>query len=304
MPAVEVRELRKSYGSVEAVCGVSFTIPERTIFGLLGPNGAGKTSTIEMIEGLRVPDGGTIRVSGLDPIRDGLRVRQIIGAQLQTTSLHDKIRVWEIFDLFAGFYAHPMALNDLLDLVKLQHRRYAFFQNLSGGEKQRVAMGLALAGNPRLLFLDEPTTGLDAQIRRELHDLILRIRDQGRSILMSTHYIEEAEKLCDQVGIMSKGRLHTIGEPRQLIRELGAGDRLEISLKQPIELDVLKGVADAADVHGQGGHYIFRGPSGGKMLAAVAVYADRNGNELTEARVSHATLEDVYLQMTGQRITE
>ena len=305
-PAIEVRDLHKSYGSLEAVRGVSFTIPERTIFGLLGPNGAGKTSIIEMIEGLRVPDAGQIRVRGLDPVRDAMKVKQLIGAQLQTTSLQDKIRVEEVLDLFGSFYAHPMPLDQLLDLVGLQAKRGVYFQYLSGGEKQRVALALALVGNPQVLFLDEPTTGLDAQIRRELHALILRIRDQGTTILLSTHYIEEAERLCDLVGILSRGTLHAVNPPRELILNLGEGDRLEVSLKVPIPLDTLAalpGVQQAAQNDGQA-EYTLRGPSGGKMLAALAVHADRTGNELVEARVAQATLEDVYLQMTGRRIEE
>jgi ABC-2 type transport system ATP-binding protein len=284
------------------VRGISFSIPDRAIFGLLGPNGAGKTTTIEMIEGIRIPDSGTIRVAGLDPFRDGIRVRQIVGAQLQITSLSDKLRVWEAFDLFASFYAHPMPLNELLDLMGLQQRRDAFFQNLSGGEKQRVALGLALVGSPRMLFLDEPTAGLDPQIRRELHTLILRLRDQGRSILMTTHYIEEAEKLCDLVGIMDEGRLHAIGHPKQLIQELGDDERLDVMMKQPVQSGVLAGLAGVSDVHTADGRYILRGPSGSKMLASVAVYAHGVQNEVIEARISRTTLEDVYLKMTGRRI--
>lgn len=309
MDMVEVRELRKSYGKLDAVRGVSFSIPERTIFGLLGPNGAGKTSIIEMIEGLRVPDGGQVRVCGLRPIEDAMQVRQLLGAQLQTTSLPDKIRVREVFDLFASFYDAPANVDELLEWVGLRHKSATFFHYLSGGEKQRVALGLALVGNPKMLFLDEPTTGLDAQIRRDLHELILRLREQGKSILLSTHYIEEAEKLCDLVGILDQGQLHAIGEPRQLIREQGEGDRLEVALRDPVDTSVLAGLVGVEAVqvseNGDAGHlYYLRGQSGGKMLAELAVYADRNGNELIEARIAHSSLEDVYLGLTGRRIKE
>src|SRR6185437_2606668 len=300
---VEVRDLRKSYGKLEAVRGVSFTIPERTIFGLLGPNGAGKTSTIEMVEGLRVPDSGTIRVCGLRPIEDAMQVRQVLGAQLQTTSLPDKISVREAFELFAGFYRSPARVPELLDWVGLNHKAKTFYQYLSGGEKQRVALGLALVGNPKVLFLDEPTTGLDAKIRRELHDLILRLKDQGKSILLSTHYIEEAERLCDLVGIMDQGTLHAIGAPRQLIADQGAGDRLEVSLSQPLDLAQVGQLAGVDAVQpAEGNTYYLRGRSGGKMLASLAVFADHQGNELIEARITHNSLEDVYLSLTGRKI--
>ncbi len=306
---VEVRDLRKNYGKLEAVAGISFTIPERTIFGLLGPNGAGKTSTIEMIEGLRIPDGGTVRVCGLRPIEDAMLVRQMLGAQLQSTSLPDKIRVREAFDLFASFYAAPSSVDELLDWVGLTAKSRTFFHYLSGGEKQRVALGLALVGNPKVLFLDEPTTGLDAKIRRELHQLILRIRDQGKSVLISTHYIEEAERLCDVVGIMAHGKLHAIGAPRELIEREGAGDRLEASFGQPLDLAALRqlagvdGVDTIQDQDGEGVHrYSFKGRNGGKMLASLAVHADHQGNELIEAKIAHTSLEDVYLSLTGSKI--
>lgn len=304
MDLVEVRDLRKSYGKVEAVRGVSFSIPEKTIFGLLGPNGAGKTSTIELIEGLRVPDGGTVRVCGLRPIEDAAAVREVLGAQLQSTSLPDKIKIREVFELFASFYQNPASIENLLDWVGLRHKSGVFFQYLSGGEKQRVALGLALVGNPKVLFLDEPTTGLDAKIRRELHSLILRVRDEGKSVLISTHYIEEAERLCDLVGIMNQGRIHAIGHPRQLIEDLGQGDRLEVRLKQPIDPAVLGTLAGVDQVLQSDGIYVLRGKSGGKMLASVAVHADHQGNELMEARIAHTSLEDVYLSMTGRRIGE
>ncbi|TAN24644.1 MAG: ABC transporter ATP-binding protein [Acidobacteria bacterium] len=306
---VEVEDLRISYGKLEAVRGVTFSIPERTIFGLLGPNGAGKTSIIEMIEGLRTPGGGHVRVCGLRPIEDALKVRQILGAQLQSTSLPDKIRVREVFELFASFYAHPADVDKLLDWVTLRHKGRSFYDSLSGGEKQRVALGLALVGDPQVLFLDEPTTGLDAKLRRELHELILRIRAEGKSVLLSTHYIEEAERLCDQVGILSQGELHAIGAPKQLILEHGAGDRLEVALRDPMEIAEMAQCAGADAAHavegdGMGNEYVLHGRSGGKMLAAIAIHADKIGNELLEARIAHTTLEDVYLKLTGRSIGE
>lgn len=299
---VSVRDLRKSYGSVEAVCGINFDIPEGTIFGLLGPNGAGKTSTIEMIEGIRKQTSGTVRVCGMDPIVDGIAVRQIIGAQLQTTALHGMLRVREALVLFASFYKDPMDVDKLLGFVGLEHRRRSFYATLSGGEKQRVALALALVGNPRVLFLDEPTAGLDAQIRRDLHDQIFKLKEQGRTVLMTTHYIEEAEKLCDVVGIIDEGQLHVIGQPQSLIRDLGEGDRLEVTFRMPVETEQIESLAGVDEVIGSGEHLTIRGPSGGRMLAAIAVHAYQVGNEVLEAKVSTTTLEDVYLKITGRRM--
>ncbi|HLJ27931.1 MAG TPA: ABC transporter ATP-binding protein [Candidatus Angelobacter sp.] len=303
-PVISVRDLKKSYGPIQAVRGISFEIPERSIFGLLGPNGAGKTTTIEMIEGLRNPDSGAIRVCGLDPFKDGARVRQVVGAQLQITALQDKLRVREAFELFASFYSNPIGADELLDLVGLRERTHSSYDTLSGGEKQRVGLGLALVGNPRVLFLDEPTAGLDAQIRRDLHELILKLRDRGLSILMSTHYIEEAEKLCDRVGIIGDGQLHAIGRPQELIRELGEGDHLDVVLRMPIRTEALAGLPGVTEIHGGEDRFTLRGASGGRMLAAVAVHANQLGNEVIEAKVSQTTLEDVYLKMTGRRMSQ
>jgi ABC-2 type transport system ATP-binding protein len=300
-PIIVVEELRRSYGKVEAVRGVTFSIPEGCIWGLLGRNGAGKTSIIEMIEGIRRPDSGSITVRGLDPFRDARRVRQVIGAQLQSIAIPDRIRVAEALRLFAAFYEHSVPSQELLELVGLTEQRDTYFEHLSGGQKQRVALALALVGNPRVLFLDEPTTGLDAETRRNFHDLILKFRDQGRTIVLTTHYIEEAEKLCDQIGIVDRGKLFITGSPRDLIQQLGEGERLEIVLRKPATMDELaKWVGPGVSITERANKYILRGPNGSRMLANVAVHADRQGNEITEARIIHVTLEDVYLQVIGE----
>jgi ABC-2 type transport system ATP-binding protein len=304
-PIIVVEDLYRSYGKIEAVRGVSFGIPEGSIWGLLGPNGAGKTSIIEMIEGLRRPDSGTITVQGLDPFRDARRVRPLIGAQLQAISIPDKLRVEEAVKLFASFYERPVPSEQLLELVGLRHRRSTYFEHLSGGEKQRVALALALVGNPKVLFLDEPTTGLDAETRRNLHELILQFREQGRTVVLTTHYIEEAEKLCDQVGILDRGKLCITGSPRELIQQLGEGERLEIALRNPVEVEELaKWVGSGVTITERRQRYLLCGPNGSRMLAAVAVHADRHDNEVMEARIIHVTLEDVYLQITGESKNE
>lgn len=298
-PAIMVEGLRRSYGKIEAVRGVTLSIPEGCIFGLLGKNGAGKTSIIEMIEGIRRPDSGTITVQGLDPFRDARRVRQLIGAQLQTIAIPDRLRVSEAIKLFAAFYERSMPVNELLELVGLIQQRGIYFEHLSGGQKQRVALALALVGDPKFLFLDEPTTGLDAETRRNFHDLILRLREQKRTIVLTTHYIEEAEKLCDWIGIVDEGKLCIIGSPRELIQQLGEGERLEITLRTPVPIQELSTwVGPEVSITLQGSKYFLRGPSGSRMLAAVAVQADRQANEVQEARIIRVTLEDVYLQLT------
>jgi ABC-2 type transport system ATP-binding protein len=298
-PVIVVEGLRRSYGKIEAVRGVTFSIPEGCIFGLLGKNGAGKTSIIEMIEGIRRPDSGAITVQGLDPFRDARRVRQLIGAQLQAIAIPDRLRVSEAIKLFAAFYEHSMPADELLELVGLVQQRSIYFEHLSGGQKQRVALALALVGNPKFLFLDEPTTGLDAETRRNFHDLILRLRDQKRTIVLTTHYIEEAEKLCDLISIVDEGKLCITGSPRELIQQLGDGERLEITLRTPVTIEELsRWVGSEVSIALQGSKYLLRGASGSRILAAVAVQADRQANEIQEARIIRVTLEDVYLQIT------
>lgn len=299
-PSIVVENLRRAYGGIEAVRGVSFSIPEGCIWGLLGPNGAGKTSIIEMVEGLRRPDSGRISVLGLDPFHNACDVRALIGAQLQSIAIPDKLRVLEAVKLFSSFYRNPMPADELLEVVGLSHRRSAFFDRLSGGEKQRVAIGLALVGNPRVLFLDEPTTGLDAETRRNLHDLIAQFRAQGKTVLITTHYIEEAEKLCDQVGILDHGKLLVTGSPRELIKSLGHEERLEVRFRLAVSNDDLSRWAGpgVSIISREQNSYQLRGASGSGMLARLAVQADRQQNEILEARIIHVTLEDVYLDFT------
>lgn len=295
---VSVCNLSKRYGAVEAVRDVSFSIRQGSIFGLLGPNGAGKTSIIEMIEGLRKPDGGTIRIDGLDPVKNGRQVRQIIGAQLQTTALHDKIRLREILGLFASFYRSPKKETEVLQLVGLERKEHSFYCNLSGGEKQRIALGLALIGNPKVLFLDEPTSGLDVGIRNQLHELILRIREEGTAVLMSTHYIEEAEKLCDEVGILQSGVLKAVASPQDLIRMKRAEDRVVVSFRGPVEVPELENLNGVSQARAEHGRFVLSGPDAGRIAASLTSYAEKAANGIDEMKIFQASLEDVYLTLT------
>jgi ABC-2 type transport system ATP-binding protein len=296
---IEVRDLCKRYGRTEAVRNVSFSIPENCIFGLLGPNGAGKTSIIEMIEGIRTASSGLIRVAGLEPAKNGRQVREIIGAQLQTTALHDKIRIGEIFHLFSGFYSSPKKENDVLEWVGLADKRNCFYQSLSGGEKQRIALGLALIGNPQVVFLDEPTTGLDAEMRLQLHKLILQIRDEGKVVLMSTHYIEEAEKLCDVVGVLQLGTLKAVGTPQEMIRMRNIDDRVQVAFCQSVNLSSLECLVGVSRVNRENGHFMLSGPDAGRIAVSVTSFADNEANKIEDMKIFHATLEDAYLELTG-----
>ena len=212
-PVIDVRGLRKTYGAVVAVDGISFQVEAGEIFGIVGPNGAGKTTTVECLEAQRKPDAGTIRVLGLDPQRDGQQLRERIGVQLQEANLPDRLRVWEALDLFASFYRRSVDWKKLLDQLGLAEKRNAPFAKLSGGQKQRLAVATALVANPRILFLDEPTTGLDPQSRRQLWEIIRTFQKNGGTILLTTHYMDEAERLCDRLAIIDHGEVIAAGTP-------------------------------------------------------------------------------------------
>jgi ABC-2 type transport system ATP-binding protein len=215
-PVIQAEGLYKSYGSVEALRGVSFEVEQGEVFGLLGPNGAGKTSTVEILEGMRTPDRGIARVCGLDPEKSGFEFKEQIGTVLQSTSLPDKIRVKEAIDLFAKFYRRHADTDDLLKRFQLEEKRTAFYSQLSGGQKQRLALAMALVNDPSVVFLDEPTAGLDPQVRREIYDIIEELKRDKKTVLLTTHYIEEAERLCDRVAIVDQGRVIALGTPRDL----------------------------------------------------------------------------------------
>ena len=218
---IQVEELRKRYREVTAVDGVGFEVAEREVFGIVGPNGAGKTTTVEIVEGLRRPDGGRVRVLGLDPGRDGPRLRQRIGAQLQKAALPDRLKVWEALDLYASFYDRAVPWPELLDQWGLADRRGAAVGTLSGGERQRLLIALALVGRPQVVFLDELTSGLDPQARRDTWELVRAMRDAGATVVLVTHLMEEAERLCDRVAVIDRGRLVVLDSPRALIARAG-----------------------------------------------------------------------------------
>jgi ABC-2 type transport system ATP-binding protein len=299
---VRVADLRKSYGPVEAVRGISFEIARGEVFGLLGPNGAGKTTTIEILEGLRRPDGGTVEVCGYNPAKEQTLLKQRIGAQLQSTVLPDKIEVEEALRLFASFYQRTLSVDDLLGRFGLAEKRKAYFDTLSGGQKQRLALALALVNDPELVLLDEPTAGLDAMVRRDIYALIEQLRAEQRTVLLTTHYIEEAERLANRVAIVDQGRLIALGTPRDLVQRSGEGTRMEVRLERPVppeRLRTLDAVLDCAD---RDGTYILRVQPVAKAAVALVHLLEAEGNELLDLHISRPSLEDVFVEMTGRKI--
>jgi len=297
---VIVDDLRKSYGAVEAARGVSFKIQEGEIFGLLGPNGAGKTTTVECLLGLRQPDAGSIHICGIDARREPAKVKQRIGAALQTTALQDKITPREALALFGTFYrahAEPAAL---LDRFALSDKADVAFDTLSGGQRQRLALALAFVNNPELVFLDEPTSGLDAQSRRELHIEIQRMRTDGHTVLLTTHHLEEAELLCDRIAIIAEGRIIATGSPRDLIAGSSTLQTVTLTTTAPFDRATVTGLPAVSDVEWDtdGLTVRFRTPAASRVVSELTGRLAARAIEIGELHVRKATLEDVYLSVT------
>jgi len=301
---VQVEDLHKCYGKIEALRGITFEINAGEVFGLLGPNGAGKTTTIEILEGLRQADRGTVRVCGMDPAREQTALKERVGAQLQNTVLSDKIRVEEALSLYASFYHSPASIELLLERFGLGEKRQTFFEKLSGGQKQRLALALSMVNNPELVLLDEPTAGLDAQLRRDIYDLIERFREEHRTTLLTTHYIEEAERLCDRVAIIDHGRVIALGTPRELVQKSGKDARIEASLARPVPTDRLQQLDAVVDCHEVDGKYFIRAQPTAVAVAALVRFLEAESNSLVDLHIAQPTLEDVFVEMTGRKMEE
>ncbi len=303
-PIVQVSSLSKSYGPVEAIRSVSFEISEGEVFGLLGPNGAGKTSTVEILEGMRTADSGSVRVCGFDPQMAGAEFQRSIGAVLQATALPEKILVDEALEMFCGFYGRRVDTAALLARFGLTEKRKTFYGALSGGQKQRLALALALAHQPHMLFLDEPTAGLDPQARREIYTIVEELRAEKKTLLLTTHYIEEAERLCDRVAIMDHGRVIALGTPRELKARSAGTSRIEVRLSQPeSEATLLKldGVSECLRANGA---YVLRSTRPPQTIVALVKYLETFGNELQSLEVASPSLEDVFIELTGRRLRD
>ncbi len=300
MAKVSVRDLHKRYDDVLAAQGVSFEIQDGEIFGLLGPNGSGKTTTLECVIGLRQPDAGEVEVCGLDARRYPRAVKEKIGAVLQTIALQDKITPREALALFASFYRNPTSPSELIGRFGLNEKADAPFDSLSAGQRQRLAVALAFVNNPELIFLDEPTTGLDPQSRRDLHGEIAQMKRDGHTVLLTTHNIDEAEQLCDRIAIIDRGRIIAAGLPRDLIAASSSSQSVSLRTAQPLDSAWLSIVPGLEDLVCEGSAATFRTTSASTTLAAVMqILADR-GVELLELHARKARLEDVFLALTSE----
>jgi ABC-2 type transport system ATP-binding protein len=303
MSVIAVENLFRHYGDVKAVDGISFEVQEGELFGFLGPNGAGKTTTIEIIEGYKMADRGRATVLGLDPRRDRYELRERIGLMLQETSLYPDLKVRELLRLFASYYRQPMNPDALLEMIGLEEKRGAFIRELSGGQRQRVVFVLALINDPEVLFLDEPTAGLDPQSRRAIWEWIDLARKKGKTVFLTTHYIEEAERLCDRVAIVDHGRIIALDTPKRLMASAEVEQRIAFEIEGSLDVARLESLPGAirvlGDAHGQ---FTIYAREAQPVLKSLIDLSETNGFRLRGLAVEGATLEDVFIRLTGRRI--
>ncbi len=301
---LEVKDLVKRYGSLVAVDGVTFGVDEGEIFGILGPNGAGKTTTVEMIEGLRNPDAGSIMMLGIDAARGRQEIRELIGVQLQSTMLYPRIRVAEALELFGSYYRRAIPAAQLLDELALTEKKDTFVERLSGGQRQRLALALALVNDPKVLFLDEPTSGLDPQARRKLWGIIGQLGEKGKTVILTTHYMEEAEQLCRRVAIMDHGKIIALDTPNALIAETGLEATVEIDHPGDELRKALEEAGLPARVTETAGKLVLHTSESSRVVSQLTGIADDLGVVLQDLTVRKATLEDVFLALTGRHLRE
>ena len=299
-----MRGLTKRYGDVEAVAGIDFEVAEGEIFGLLGPNGAGKTTTVEILEGLRQPDSGEVSVLGVDVTRDADQLKPRIGVSLQTAALYPKLTVTALIDLFRSFYPRSRSTEELIDVLELGERRAARSEVLSGGQRQRLAVALSLVNDPELVFLDEPTTGLDPAARRSLWDIVRGLRAQGRSVLLTTHYMEEAEILCDRLAIMDHGRILEMGTVEELVSKHYQERTVRFDRLDGLTRDELAALPAVTSVKEDNAEVLVYTRDPGKTIGGLLDLADARGLEPQNLAIRRATLEDVFLDLTGRALRD
>ena len=306
--AVEAGDLVRSYGATKALRGVSFEVRQGEIFGLVGPNGAGKTTTVEIIAGLRRPDSGSVSILGLDPFRDEWRLRTLLGIQQQESELPERLRVREAMELFSSFYPRTLDWESLIDRMNLSEKLDSFFYTLSGGQKRRLFIAIALLSDPDVVILDELTSGLDPQGRRMLWELVEDMRASGKTILLTTHYMDEAQQLCDRVGIIDRGVMVVVGTPQELISRISSGIRLLATLGSGSGESCLAAVRKIGGVESASldsdGHTLTANASSGTVLVELVRVLDSVGADLGDLRTERPTLEDVFLAVTGREMRD
>ncbi|HEY6296978.1 MAG TPA: ABC transporter ATP-binding protein [Streptosporangiaceae bacterium] len=300
--AVEIAHLRKTYGALAAVDDVSFTVAEGEIFGILGPNGAGKTTTVECAIGLRSPDSGTVRLLGLDPHADREQVHEIVGVQLQASAQPAKLRVGEILDMYSSFYRHPADVRELTEALGLGGKLGDYYKSLSGGQRQRLSVALALIGRPKIAVLDEMTTGLDPQARRDAWDLIEGIRDRGVTILLVTHFMEEAERLCDRVALIDHGRIVALDSPAGLTAQARGGKTVRFQPSAWFDDRLLTALPEVSGVEHDGQHVVVTGT--GELVNAVILALAAAGVTARDIQLDSSNLEDAFVRLTGRSAPE
>ncbi|MDR3793699.1 MAG: ABC transporter ATP-binding protein [Terracidiphilus sp.] len=306
-PALLIRGLKKAFADVQAVDGIDLEVAPGECFGLLGPNGAGKTTTIEICEGLTAPDEGTVELLGLSWLTGAKELRQRIGIQLQETQFPDKMTVEETLRLFRSFFRHGIAVDESIRTAQLEEKRRSRVGGLSGGQKQRLAMATALVGDPELLFLDEPTTGLDPQARRHLWDLVEGLKQAGRTIILTTHYMDEAERLCDRVAIMDHGRVIALGTPQQLIATVGGEDIVEFAVtsqEAALDAEALKAIPGVRSHRVDEALHQLSVSELHTSVPRIFAALEEQGLHLSEFRTHSATLEDVFVRLTGRNLRD
>lgn len=301
MELIEVTNLHKRYRDQVAVEDVSFSVREGEIFGILGSNGAGKTTTVECVSGLRARDGGDIRVAGIDPGTDRARLRRVLGVQLQSSTLPDRLKVWEAMDLYASFYPDPADWVELLEKVRLTGKRDTAFAKLSGGQRQRLSVALALVGRPRVAVLDELTTGLDPQARRDVWELVEEVRASGVTVLLITHFMEEAERLCDRVAIIDAGKVVATDTPAGLVAMVGDGQRVRFRPSSPVDERILLGLPEVRAVDRNGEQLVVTGT--GNLAPAVTLALAGHQIVPNDLRIEQASLDDAFLALTGKKLS-
>jgi ABC-type multidrug transport system, ATPase component len=301
---VEVKDLVKAYGDVKAVRGISFNIAKGEVFGMLGPNGAGKSTTVEIIEGLRRADSGSATVLGINISKDTRTVKERIGVQSQSPALFPDLQVKEIINFFRSLYKKSVPTSQIIDLASLQESRDILFRNLSGGQQQRLSVALAFVNDPEIIVLDEPTTGLDPQARRAMWEVIENFRNSGKTVLLTTHYMEEAQRLCDRIAIMDYGKIIALSSPQQLIESNIKESAIQFKMKEYPGDQILASLPDVTKVIKEGDDIVIYTSNIPIVIAGLLGLASQRSTELSELSVRQATLEDVFLKLTGKRIRD